>query len=130
MAGKFQERVSQTAGGRLATSIRESMAQQGGDDASDNPASDAADVNGSAPSFASDSLSGGNSGGWASQSGGFSGLSSQDQLKARQAHAQWQALDPQQHTSGVEDFVSDAQMRQQECNDEIASFVNRDRQEL
>ena len=113
----------------LATSIRESMAQQGGDDAGDNPASDAVDVNGSAPSFAGDSLSGGNGGGWASQSGGFSGLSSQDQLKARQAHAQWQALDPQQHTSGVEDFVSDAQMRQQECNDEIASFVNRDRQE-
>ena len=129
MAGKFQERVSQTAGGRLATSIRESMAQQGSDDASDNSASDAADANGSTPSFASDSLSGGNSGGWASQSGGFSGLSSQDQLEARQAHAQWQALDPQQHTSGVEDFVSDAQIRQQECNDEIASFVNRDRQE-
>ena len=129
MAGKFQDRVSQTAGGRLATSIRESMDQQGNDDASDNPASDAADANGSAPSFASDSLSGGNSGGWASQSGGFSGLSSQDQLEARQAHAQWQALDPQQHTSGVEEFVSEAQLRQQECNDEIASFVNRDRQE-
>jgi len=130
MAGKFQDRVSQTAGGRLATSIRESMGQQENDDSSDNPASDAADANGSAPSFDSDSLSGGNSGGWASQSGGFSGLSSQDQHKARQAHAQWQSLDPQQHTSGVEDFVSDAQMRQQECNDEIASFVNRDRQEL
>ena len=130
MAGKLQDRVSQTAGGRLATSIRESMAQQGSDDVRDNSASDAADANGSAPSFASDSLSGANSGGWASQSGGFSGLSSQDQLKARQAHAQWQALDPQQHTSGVEDFVSEAQMRQQECNDEIASFVNRDRQEL
>ncbi len=129
MAGKFQDRVSQTAGGRLATSIRESMAQQGGDDAGDNPASDAVDVNGSAPSFAGDSLSGGNGGGWASQSGGFSGLSSQDQLKARQAHAQWQALDPQQHIAGVEEFVSEAQLRQQECNDEIASFVNRDRQE-
>ena len=129
MAGKLQDRVSQTAGGRLATSIRESMAQQGSDDVRDNSASDAADANGSAPSFASDSLSGANSGGWVSQSGGFSGLSSQDQLEARQAHAQWQALDPQQHTSGLEDFVSEAQMRQQECNDEIASFVNRDRQE-
>ena len=129
IAGRAQSRVNQTVGGRLATSIRESMAQQGSDDASDNSASDATDANGSTPSFDSDSLSGANSGGWASQSGGFSGLSSQDQLKARQAHAQWQALDPQQHTSGVEDFVSDAQMRQQECNDEIASFVNRDRQE-
>ena len=129
IAGRAQSRVNQTVGGRLATSIRESMAQQGSDDASDNSASDATDANGSTPSFDSDSLSCANSGGWASQSGGFSGLSSQDQLKARQAHAQWQALDPQQHTSGVEDFVSEAQMRQQECNDEIASFVNRDRQE-
>ena len=130
IAGRAQSRVNQTVGGRLATSIRESMAQQGSDDASDNSASDATDANGSTPSFDSDSLCGANSGGWASQSGGFSGLSSQDQLKARQAHAQWQSLDPQQHTSGVEDFVSDAQIRQQECNDEIASFVNRDRQEL
>ena len=129
IAGRAQSRVNQTVGGRLATSIRESMAQQGSDDASDNSASDATDANGSTPSFDSDSLSGANSGGWASQSGGFSGLSSQDQIKARQAHAQWQALDPQQHTSGVEDFVSDAQMRQKECNDEISSFVNRDRQE-
>lgn len=129
IAGRAQSRVNQTVGGRLATSIRESMAQQGSDDASDNSASDATDANGSTPSFDSDSLSGANSGGWASQSGGFSGLSSQDQIKARQAHAQWQALDPQKHTSGVEDFVSEAQMRQQECNDEIASFVNRDRQE-
>ena len=129
IAGRAQSRVNQTVGGRLATSIRESMAQQGSDDASDNSASDATDANGSTPSFDSDSLSGANSGGWASQSGGFSGLSSQDQIKARQAHAQWQALDPQQHTSGVEEFVSEAQLRQQECNDEIASFVNRDRQE-
>lgn len=129
IAGRAQSRVNQTVGGRLASSIRESMAQQGCDDASDNSASDAKDANGSTPSFDSDSLSGGNSGGWASQSGGFSGLSSQDQLKARQAHAQWQALDPQQHTAGVEEFVSEAQLRQQECNDEISSFVNRDRQE-
>ena len=129
IAGRAQSRVNQTVGGRLATSIRESMAQQGSDDASDNSASDATDANGSTPSFDSDSLSGANSGGWASQSGGFSGLSSQDQIKARQAHAQWQALDPQKHTAGVEEFVSEAQLRQQECNDEISSFVNRDRQE-
>lgn len=75
MTGKFQDKVDQTAGGRLASSIRESMEPKGDNDAGADSAS---------PSFDSDSLSGGNGGGWVNQSGGFDALSSEDQETARQ----------------------------------------------
>ena len=55
--------------------------------------------------------------------------SSEDQDKARQSHAEWQARDPEKHTFDVGDYVSYAQERQQERNEEVASFVNRDRQD-
>lgn len=123
MAGSFQDKANQTAGGRLASSIRESMEPKG-----DNDAGSADQVSDSA-SFDSDSLSGGNGGGWVNQSGGFDALSSEDQDKARQSHAEWQARDPEKHTFDVGDYVSYAQERQQERNSEVASFVNRDRQD-
>ncbi|MFP2768285.1 P-type conjugative transfer protein TrbL [Oceanisphaera sp. KMM 10153] len=113
VAGKFQDKVNQTAGGRLATSIRESMEPKGNTGA-DNPS----------PSFDSDSLGGG----WENQTGGFNALSSEDQDKARQSHAEWQARDPEKHTFDVEDYVSYAQERQREHNEEVASFVNRGKQ--
>ncbi len=113
---KFQGTVNQTAGGRLATSIRESMESNGDNNESAN--------NNSSPSFSSDSLSGEN-GGWKNQTGGFDSLSSEDQEKARQSHAEWQERDPEKYTSDVEDYVSYAQERQQERNEEVASFVNR-----
>ncbi|MEF2482274.1 conjugal transfer protein TrbL [Vibrio mimicus] len=74
-------------------------------------------------------MSGGNGGGWVNQTGGFDALSSEDQDKARQSHAEWQARDPKKHTFDVGDYVSYAQERQQERNEEVASFVNRDRQD-
>lgn len=80
------------------------------------------------PSFDSDSLSGGNGGGWVNQSGGFDALSSEDQDKARQSHAEWQERDPEKHTFDVEDYVSYAQERQQKRNEEVTSFVNRGQQ--
>lgn len=120
MAGSFQDKANQTAGGRLASSIRESMEPK--DD--NNTGADSA-----SPSFDSDSLSGGNGGGWVNQSGGFDALSSEDQDKARQSHAEWQARDPEKHTFDVGDYVSYAQERQQERNEEVASFVNRDQQD-
>lgn len=120
MAGKFQDKVNQTAGGRLASSIRESMEPKGDNDAG---------TDSSSPSFDSDSLSGGNGGGWVNQSGGFDALSSEDQDKARQSHAEWQERDPEKHTFDVGNYVSYAQERQQERNEEVASFVNRDRQD-
>ncbi|MCL7931685.1 P-type conjugative transfer protein TrbL [Halomonas llamarensis] len=123
MAGSFQDKANQTAGGRLASSIRESMEPK-----SDTDAGSADQVSDTA-SFDSDSLSGGNGGGWVNQTGGFDALSSEDQDKARQSHAEWQARDPEKHTFDVGDYVSYAQERQQERNEEVASFVNRDRQD-
>ncbi|EPF2929268.1 conjugal transfer protein TrbL [Vibrio navarrensis] len=61
------------------------------------------------------------------QTGGFDGLSGEDQEEARQAHAEWQDLDPEKHTFDVEDYVSYAQERQQERNEEVASFVKKGR---
>lgn len=123
IAGSFQDKANQTAGGRLASSIRESMEPK-----SDNDAGSADQV-GDTASFDSDSLSGDSGGGWVNQSGGFDALSSEDQDKARQSHAEWQARDPEKHTFDVGDYVSYAQERQQERNEEVASFVNRDRQD-
>ncbi|MGO2319113.1 MAG: conjugal transfer protein TrbL [Vibrio toranzoniae] len=59
------------------------------------------------------------------KTGGFDSLSSEDQEKARQSHAEWQERDPEKHTSNVEDYVSYAQERQQERNEEVASFVKK-----
>lgn len=78
------------------------------------------------PAFDSDSL-GGVGTGWMNQTGGFDGLSSEDQEEARQAHAEWQERDPEKHTFDVEDYVSYAQERQQERNEEVASFVKKGR---
>ncbi|WP_217645552.1 hypothetical protein [Oceanisphaera psychrotolerans] len=79
------------------------------------------------PAFDSDSLGGGGGTGWMNQTGGFDGLSSEDQEEARQAHADWQERDPEKHTFDVEDYVSYAQERQQERNEEVASFVKKGR---
>ncbi|EGR0728313.1 conjugal transfer protein TrbL [Vibrio cholerae] len=54
-------------------------------------------------------------------------MSSEDQEEARQAHAEWQERDPEKHTFDVEDYVSYAQERQQERNEEVASFVKKGR---
>ncbi|WP_326570069.1 conjugal transfer protein TrbL [Vibrio antiquarius] len=59
------------------------------------------------------------------KTGGFDSLSSEDQEKARQSHAEWQERDPEKHASNVEDYVSYAQERQQERNEEVASFVKK-----
>jgi len=123
MASSFQNKANQTAGGRLASSIRESMEPK-----SDNDAGSADQVSDTA-SFDGDSLSGGNGCGWVNQTGGFDALSSEDQDKARQSHAEWQARDQEKHTFDVGGYVSFAQERQQERNEEVASFVNRDRQD-
>ncbi|CTW66003.1 conjugal transfer protein TrbL [Escherichia coli] len=61
------------------------------------------------------------------QTGGFDGLSSEDQEEARKAHAEWQERDPEKHTFDVEDYVSYAQERQQERSEEVASFVKKGR---
>ncbi len=115
VAGKFQDKVKQTAGGRLASSIRESMEPNGDSDTGEDGSM-----------FDNDSLSGGNSG-WMNQTGGFDGLSSEDQEEARHAHAEWQERAPEKHTFDVEDYVSYAQERQQERNEEVASFVKKGR---
>lgn len=78
------------------------------------------------PAFDNDSL-GSDGTGWMNQTGGFDGLSGEDQEEARQAHAEWQDLDPEKHTFDVEDYVSYAQERQQERNEEVASFVKKGR---
>ncbi|WP_216651821.1 hypothetical protein [Pseudoalteromonas sp. THAF3] len=61
------------------------------------------------------------------QTGGFDGLSNEDQEEARQAHVEWQERDPEKHTFDVEGYVSYAQERQQERNEEVASFVKKGR---
>ncbi|MFO4736232.1 conjugal transfer protein TrbL [Vibrio cholerae] len=61
------------------------------------------------------------------QTDGFDGLSSEDQEEARKAHAEWQERDSEKHTFDVEDYVSYAQERQQERNEEVASFVKKGR---
>ncbi|TNY70822.1 conjugal transfer protein TrbL [Vibrio parahaemolyticus] len=78
------------------------------------------------PAFDNDSLGGGGTG-WMNQTDGFDGLSSEDQEEARKAHAEWQERDPEKHTFDVEDYVSYAQERQQERNEEVASFVKKGR---
>lgn len=82
--GGFQNKVSQTAGGRLASSIRESM--DTGSDSMGHQEGDGS-CDGQSPSFGRDSLSGQE--GWINQSGGFSELAESDQEDARQAHADW-----------------------------------------
>lgn len=72
------------------------------------------------PAFDNDSLSGGGTG-WMNQTGGFDGLSIEDQEEAHQAHVEWQERDPKKHTFDVVDYVAYAQER----NAEVASFVNK-----
>ncbi|MGP5563444.1 P-type conjugative transfer protein TrbL [Vreelandella alkaliphila] len=124
VAGSFQAKVSQTAGGRLASSIREGMGQSDG--SAQEQKSDATGEGSNAPSFGSNSLGGSDQGGWVNQTGGFDSLSSEDQNKARQSHAEWQARDPEKHTFDVGAYVSYTQERQQERDEEVTSFVNRD----
>lgn len=76
------------------------------------------------PAFDNDSLGGGGTS-WMNQNGGFDGLSSEDQEEARRAHSEWQERAPEKHTVDVEDYVSYAQERQQERNEEVASFVKK-----
>lgn len=123
VAGNFQAKVSQTAGGRLASSIREGMGQSDGN--AQEQKSDASGEGGNVPSFGSNSLGGSDEGGWVNQTDGFDSLSIEDQDKARQSHAEWQERDPEKHTFDVGEYVSYAQERQQERNEEVASFVNR-----
>lgn len=111
-----QQRISETAGGKLAASIRASM---------EPPKTESTD----AAAFDGDSLGGaGNNSsgsGWINQTGGFGNLSEADQAKATESHAEWQAKSAG-NTFGVEDYVSYVQERQQERNPEIDAFVNRD----
>lgn len=131
MKAKAMQRIGDTIGGKIAAAIKGQGAvpgQGGGEtgNAGDSGSSDSG-ASDSSPSFDSDSLSGGNGGGWVNQSGGFDALSSEDQDKARQSHAEWQARDPEKHTFDVGDYVSYAQERQQERNEEVTSFVNKGR---
>lgn len=89
------------------------------DASSSDQVNDSTKANSPSSSFASDSLGGSNSG-WVNQSGGFDTLSGEDQDKACQSHAEWQARDPEKHTFELGDYVSYAQER----NEEVASFVN------
>ncbi|MCG6307758.1 P-type conjugative transfer protein TrbL [Vibrio alginolyticus] len=111
MKSKAMQRVGDTAGGKVAAAIKAQGQGSGSDSES--------------PSFDNNSLSGG-SGGWVNQTGGFDALSSEDQDKARQSHADWQASNPDKNTFDVGEYVSYAQERQQERNEEVASFVNKD----
>ncbi|EGQ8112695.1 P-type conjugative transfer protein TrbL [Vibrio parahaemolyticus] len=130
MKAKALERIGETTGGKIAAAIKgQGQKGQGGSEtgnAGDSGSSESG-ASDSSPSFDSDSLSGGNGGGWVNQTGGFDALSSEDQDKARQSHAEWQARDPEKHTFDVGDYVSYAQERQQERNEEVASFVNKGR---
>lgn len=130
MKAKALQRIGETTGGKIAAAIKgQGQGGQGGSEtgnAGDSGSSESG-ASDSSPSFDSDSLSGGNGGGWVNQTGGFDALSSEDQDKARQSHAEWQARDPEKHTFDVGDYVSYAQERQQERNEEVASFVNKGR---
>ncbi|EMK6869415.1 P-type conjugative transfer protein TrbL [Vibrio parahaemolyticus] len=130
MKAKALQRIGETTGGKIAAAIKgQGQEGQGGSEtgnAGDSGSSESG-ASDSSPSFDSDSLSGGNGGGWVNQTGGFDALSSEDQDKARQSHAEWQARDPEKHTFDVGDYVSYAQERQQERNEEVASFVNKGR---
>ncbi|EDV1310801.1 P-type conjugative transfer protein TrbL [Escherichia coli] len=130
MKAKALQRIGETTGGKIAAAIKgQGQGGQGGSEtgnAGDSGSSESG-ASDSSPSFDSDSLSGGNGGGWENQTGGFDALSSEDQDKARQSHAEWQARDPEKHTFDVGDYVSYAQERQQERNEEVASFVNKGR---
>ncbi|HHC7370524.1 TPA: P-type conjugative transfer protein TrbL [Vibrio parahaemolyticus] len=129
MKAKALQRIGETTGGKIAAAIKgQGQEGQGGSEtgnAGDSGSSESG-ASDSSPSFDSDSLSGGN-GGWVNQTGGFDALSSEDQDKARQSHAEWQARNPEKHTFDVGDYVSYAQERQQERNEEVASFVNKGR---
>lgn len=83
-------------------------------------------IDDASPAFDNDSL-GGVGTCWMNQIGGFDSLSREDQEEARQAHAEWQERNPEKHTFDVEDYVSYAQERQQERNEEVASFVKKGR---
>lgn len=111
-----QQRVSETAGGKLAASIRASM---------EPPKTNSTD----AAAFDGDSLGGagvtGSGDGWINQTGGFGKLSEAEQAKATEDHAEWQAKS-EGNTFGVEDYVSYVQERQHARNSEIDAFVNRD----
>lgn len=113
----FQDRVSETTGGKLAASIRESM----------EPTGESGGGDGSGATFEANSLggeSGSGGGGWMNQTGGFSALSESDQAKATGSHAEWQSKS-EGNTFGVEEYVSYAQERQQERNAEVEGFVSR-----
>lgn len=130
MKAKALQRIGETTGGKIAAAIKgQGQGGQGGSEAGNagDSGSSESGASDSSPSFDSDSLSGGNGGGWVNQTGGFDALSSEDQDKARQSHAEWQARDPEKHTFDVGDYVSYAQERQQERNEEVASFVNKGR---
>ncbi|EPI0765626.1 P-type conjugative transfer protein TrbL [Vibrio alginolyticus] len=119
---KAMQRVSDTAGGKVAAAIK---AQGQGSDSNSNENNDSSD-SGESPSFDNNSLSGGDSG-WINQTGGFDALSSEDQDKARQSHADWQESNPDRNTFDVGEYVSYAQERQQERKAEVASFVNKNK---
>lgn len=129
MKAKAMQRIGETTGGKIAAAIKGQGQGQGGGDTGNAGGSGSSEsgASDSSPSFGSDSLSGGNGGGWVNQTGGFDALSSEDQDKARQSHAEWQARDPEKHSFDVGDYVSYAQERQQERNEEVASFVNKGR---
>lgn len=130
MKAKGKERIAETTGGKIAAAINSLGQQQGDSDTGNTGDSGSTDSGASddSPSFDSDSLSGGGSdSGWINQTGGFDALSSEDQDIARQSHAEWQARDPKKHTFDVGEYVSYAQERQQERNEEVASFVNKGR---
>ncbi|HDZ5419535.1 TPA: P-type conjugative transfer protein TrbL [Vibrio harveyi] len=117
---KAMQRVSDTAGGKVAAAIKGQ-----GSNSNSNENNDSSD-SGESPSFDNNSLSGGNSG-WINQTGGFDALSSEDQDKARQSHADWQESNPDRNTFDVGEYVSYAQERHQERKDEVASFVNKNK---
>lgn len=60
--------------------------------------------------------------GWMHKDGGYHDLSEDDKTAAEGAHAKWQQRDPEQHSSGVADYVSYVQNA---TKNEVAGFVNR-----
>ncbi|HIF5859357.1 P-type conjugative transfer protein TrbL [Vibrio alginolyticus] len=105
--------------GCVAADTGANLAKGSGSDSNDS-----SDDYSESTSFDNNSLSG-DSSGWVTQTGGFDALSSEDQDKACDAHDEWLERDPETHTFNVEDYVSYAQKRQHERNQEVASFVNR-----
>ncbi len=109
---KNAQRTRETMGGKISAAIK----RQGGDQTENSVGSNSPSLN---------SLSGSSSG-WINQQGGFDALSKEDKKTAGQSHAEWQERDPENHTFDVEDYVAYVQERQQERNEEVASFVNKD----